>query len=74
MTRIENDGATLTMELRGTLFTGSSFDDFGPAPATPPERPASFLLFRGMLAGYELRSEWPIRLLARGQSVVTQLK
>ena len=73
MTRIENDGATLTMELRGTFFIGSTLDDFEPASETPPEFLSSFRLSQGTLVGYELRSKWPIRLLVQGESVAAQL-
>ena len=72
-TFIENDGGTLTMNLRGTIFEGYSFDSFVPTDATPPEQLSHFAFWHNALVGYELRSEWPVRLLALGESVETKL-
>jgi Family of unknown function (DUF6304) len=70
-TFIENDGGTLTMNLRNTFFEGDTFDAF--IAKTAPEQLGHFAFMHSAMVGYELRSEWPVRLLMQGDSIETKL-
>lgn len=68
-TDIVNDGATLSMRLRGEVFTGESFDDFEPAGEG-----SGFQLNKGFLCSCEIECSIPMEIVANGGSQEGTLK
>ncbi len=59
-TSIANDGATLSMVVRGVVFAGSDFDGLEPAAGTDPARLTSFALQQGSLCSCVIEADIPI--------------
>ena len=60
VTSIANDGATLSMAVRGLEFRGPDFDSLGPAGDPDPARLASFTLQQGSLCSCVIEADIPV--------------
>ena len=65
-TSIANDGATLSMVVRGVAFAGSDFDDFAPVGDAATARLASFTLHNGSLCSCTIEAEIPLPIATPG--------
>ena len=63
---IANDGATLSMVVRGVVFEGSDFDSLEPVGETDPARLASFTLQQGSLCSCVIEADIPIPIATPG--------
>jgi hypothetical protein len=65
-TSIANDGATLSMVVRGVVFEGSDFDSLEPVAGTDPDRLASFTLQQESLCSCVIEADIPIPVATPG--------
>jgi hypothetical protein len=65
-TSIANDGATLSMVVRGVEFKGTDFDSLEPVAGTEPDRLASFTPQGGSLCSCVIEADIPIPVATPG--------
>jgi Family of unknown function (DUF6304) len=73
-TELHNDGANLSVRLRGVWFMGRDFDGLEPAPNSGSESVRSFTLWRGSLCDCTFECDIPLPVAFGGETSMGALR